>query len=148
MASVTRTRRILATAPAVWMVLADFASISDWADFVDHSSALRGGPLDTGSTRRIQTGRTVVLERVTEVDPPRCLAYEIEGLPERISSVQNRWSLDPAGPDATDVSVTTTVAVGPRPPQRLIERVLGRMLAGRSEAMLAGLAAHLEARRV
>jgi hypothetical protein len=148
MASVTRSRRIPATAQAVWDVLADFATISSWADFVDHSSMLRGGPLDIGSTRRIQAGRLVILERVTEVDPPHGLAYEIEGLPERISSVQNRWSLDPARADATDISVTTTVAVGSRPPQRLVERVVGRMLAGRSEAMLAGLAAHLETNRV
>lgn len=147
MTSESRSRRIPAPAEAVWVVLADFASISAWADFVDHSSMLNRGPLDIGSTRRVQAGRTVVLERVTEVDPPHAFTYEIEGLPERVSPVQNRWSLGPAGADATDVSITTTVSVGPRPPQRLVERVVARMLARRSDAMLAGLAAHLEADR-
>ncbi|MDH5278776.1 MAG: SRPBCC family protein [Actinomycetota bacterium] len=147
MTSEIRSRRIAAASQAVWDVLADFAGISSWADFVDHASMLHGRPLDIGSTRRIQAGSTVVLERVTEVDPPHAFTYEIEGLPKRISSVQNCWSLGAAGADATDVSITTTVSVGPRPPQRLVERVVARMLARRSDAMLAGLAAHLEAHR-
>lgn len=143
MATVTRARSIPTKAQAVWDVLADFSAISQWAGFVDHSSMLHGGPLEVGSTRRIQAGRLVVLERLIELDPPTSLEYEIEGLPERISSVRNRWQLTSAG-DTTTASITTTVTIGPRPPQQLAERVVGRVLASRSDAMLAGLATHLE----
>ncbi len=143
MATVTRTRSIPTNAQAVWDVLADFSTISQWAGFVDHSSMLQGGPLEVGSTRRIQAGRLVVLERLIEFDPPTSLEYEIEGLPERISSVRNRWHLRSTG-DTTTASITTTVTIGPRPPQQLAERVVGRVLASRSDAMLAGLAPHLE----
>lgn len=143
MASVTRTRTIGTKRQAVWDALADFGALSRWADFVDHSSMLRGGPLAVGSTRRVQAGRLVLLERVLVVEAPAVLEYAIEGLPQRIAEVRNRWDLDDAG-DATDVSITTTITIGPRPPHQAAERVVGRVLARRSDAMLAGLAAHLE----
>lgn len=139
-----RSRILPAEQDAVWDVLADFGRIARWAGFVEHSSRLRSGPLEVGTTRRIQMGSTVVLERIVDLDPPAGLEYEIEGLPKIVSSVRNRWSLAPAAGGSTEASITTTVEVGPRPPQRLAERVLGRVLASRSDAMLAGLGEHLE----
>lgn len=148
MATVVKTKSIPIKAQAIWDVLAEFDGIAEWADFVEHSTLLCAGPLEVGLTRRIQMGATVVLERIVDVEAPTALAYEIEGLPERISSVRNRWTLSPTGVDSTNVSISTTVAIGPRPPQQLAERVLGWVLARRSVDMLDGLAAHLEDHRV
>jgi carbon monoxide dehydrogenase subunit G len=143
---IARARRIAATQQSVWDVLADFAAISAWADNVDHSCMLRsaadGGAV--GASRRIQTGRITLVERIVEHDAPRALVYEIEGLPARLRTVRNRWSLIPDGGSATIVSLTTTVDIGPRPPQKLAERVVARVLAKQSDAMLADIAAYLE----
>lgn len=146
MIEIARARRIAAAQRCVWEVLADFGAISAWADNVDHSCMLRsaadGGAV--GASRRIQTGRITLVERILEHDAPRALAYDIEGLPPRLRTVRNRWSLTPDGSAATIVSLTTTVDIGPRPPQKLAERVVARVLAKQSDVMLAGIAAHLE----
>ncbi len=144
---VARASGMSACREAVWDVLADFGGIVRWAGVVDHSSLLRGGPLEPGLTRRVQLGRTVVLERLLDVDAPRTLEYAIEGLPERISSVRNRWTVASDGAGGSQVAVVTTVTVGTRPPQQLAERALARLLARRSDQMLAGLAHHLESHR-
>lgn len=144
MATADRSATIRVDQGAVWGMLSDFGAIARWTSFVEHSSLVRSGPMEPGLTRRIQMGRMVVLERLVDVDVPHALEYEIEGLPERISSVRNRWVIEDEGPDSSTVSVTTTVTIGPRPPQRLAELVLARILARRSGAMLAGLTNHLE----
>lgn len=150
MTEVTRVRRVAAAQHAVWDVLADFGAISAWAGNVDHSCMLRRGADGTavGAARRVQTGRITVVERIAEHDAPRVLAYDIEGLPARLRTVRNRWSLAPDGDGATVVSLTSTVDIGPRLPQRLAERVVSRVMAKQSDAMLAGIAAHLEATHV
>lgn len=146
MTEIVRARRIAAPQQSVWDVLADFAAISAWAGNVDHSCMLRsaadGGAV--GASRRIQTGRLTLVERIVEHDAPRALAYDIEGLPPRLRTVRNRWALVPDGGSATVVSLTTTVGIGPRPPQRLAERVVARVLAKQSDVMLADIAAYLE----
>lgn len=147
MAVVARSRTIPAEPKEVWDVLADFGAIAAWADFVEHSSMLRAGPVEVGATRRIQVGSLVVLERIVDLDPPNALEYELEGLPRIVSSARNRWTLAPAAGNGTDATITTEVTVGPRPPQRAAERVLARVLASRSDAMLDGLAGHLEGNR-
>lgn len=143
MATAERTAIIPAGQGVVWGVLSDFGAIARWASFVEHSSLVRSGPVKSGLTRRVQMGRMVVLERLVDVEAPHSLEYDIEGLPERISSVRNRWTIEDEGPDSSSVSVTTAVTIGPRPPQRLAERVLARVLARRSDAMLAGLTNYL-----
>ena len=145
---ITRSSSLRFEPAEVWDVLADFGAIATWAGFVEHSSLLWTGPIEVGTTRRIQMGSMVVLERIVDLDAPTTLAYEIEGLPKLVSSVRNRWTVAPSSDGGTDVSIATTVTVGSRPPQRLAERVLGRVLASRSDAMLKGLAAHLERRHV
>ena len=54
-----------------------------------------------GMTRRIQSGRTTLVERVVTWDPAGTLAYEIEGLPKVIRPVRNEWHLDPDGTSTT-----------------------------------------------
>ena len=149
MTDITRTRTIATKAQVIWDVLADFGAISGWADNVDHSCILEHGA-EAGSggavgvTRRIQAGRNTVVERIVEHDAPTTLAYDIEGLPSRLRTVRNRWTLAPHDDGATVVSLTTTIEIGPRPPQRLAERIVCRFFARQSDTMLAGLAAQLD----
>lgn len=143
-AALDRTRTIAATPAQIWDVLADLGALSGWAPSVDHSCILLGEPPAVGTTRRVQVGRNVLVERITEFDPQFALGYDIEGLPKLLGKVGNRWSLAPTSGGHTLVTVTSTVNVGPRLDQRLAERVGCRVLARRSDEMLAGLAGRLE----
>lgn len=146
MAHIHRSRTVAAPAYEIWDVLADFGSISSWAPNADHSCILFSGPDCgvVGTARRIQVKRDTLVERIIEFTPPRVLAYDIEGLPKRLRRVTNRWTLTPAGPDATVVILTSTVEIGPRPTEKLVERVLCRVVARQSDSMLAGLAKRME----
>lgn len=140
MANVDRSRTVAAVPQDVWEVLADFGSISSWADGVDHSCLLNQSSRPVGTARRIQAARNVFVERITKFDAPHALGYHIEGLPEYFGKVANRWTLRPCGDNTTMVTLTSTVEIGPWPWQQLAERVLCRLLARSSGAMLAGLA--------
>ena len=74
----------------------------------------------------------------------RALAYDIEGLPPRLRRVANRWSLRPAGPASTEVTLTSTVAIANNPVARIAEQAAVQLLATQSDTMLAGLAARVE----
>ncbi len=153
MTDVLRTLRIEATAEEVWATLADFGSIARWADAVDHSCLLTDQAAGVGAARRIQVGRTVLVERVVDWVEPSTLAYAIEGLPPVVRSVVNRWTIEPDGAaaDATTpavvVSLSSTIDTGPRPPQRLAARAIGRRLGSTNDDLLAGLAAAVTERR-
>jgi hypothetical protein len=142
MTTVTRTALIDADLGDVWALLADFESISSWADFVDHSSLLTEQTEGVGMTRRIQMGRTTVVETVTVWEPGVTFSYEISGLPPVIKSITNTWRLGASG-DATMVWIVTDVDTGPRPPQMAIAKGVARRLAKSSVEMLEGLNAHL-----
>jgi hypothetical protein len=146
-ADVARTRTIAAAPNEIWDVLADFGAISSWADNIDHSCILVRAGEPVGTTRRIQVGRDVLVERIVEFDPPHALAYDIQGLPKRVRAVTNRWTLRPAG-DPTVVTLTSMVEIGSRSSQHLVERALCRVLARQSDVMLAGLAQRMESTRV
>ncbi|MGK2880861.1 MAG: SRPBCC family protein [Mycobacterium sp.] len=130
---------------SVWQVLADFGALSAWADRAEHSSMLSHGPDGgpVGDTRRVQMGRTTLVERITEFAPTTVLAYDVEGLPKRLGKLANRWTLRTVG-TGTDVTITSTVHIGSGPLSAVAERVLCRVMAKRSESMLAGLARRLE----
>lgn len=149
MIDVIRARTAAADLTRVWDTLADFGAISAWAPNVDHSCLLadvadEGHDLN-GITRRIQTGRTVLLERIVDWSPPAQLAYSIEGLPPVLRSIVNVWHLEPDTAQRTNVTLTSHVDAGPRPPQQAIARLVGRRLAAASDEMLDGLVAHLAA---
>ena len=72
-------------------------------------------------------------------EPASSFSYTITGLPPVIRSVVNRWTLESDGDD-TLATLTTDIDAGPRPPQQLMARIVGRRFAAASEAMLAGLA--------
>jgi uncharacterized protein YndB with AHSA1/START domain len=153
MTKIQRARFITAPVGDIWNVLADFGSISAWAANVDHSCVLHAGRngQPVGTARRVQVKRDTLVERITEFEPPRALAYDIDGLPIRLRRVCNRWTLAPVGGAPalqTRVALTSTVEIGPRPTHKLAERVLCRFLARQSDSMLAGLANRLENGRV
>lgn len=142
----SRSRTIAAEPQAVWGVLADFGAIGAWVGDVDHSCLLRhrddGGLV--GVVRRIQMGRNTLVEEIVEADPPNGLAYDIRGLPPLLGRLRNRWQLRAVAPASTEVVLTSTVDIGTGPLHRLAERVVGSVMAKKSEAMLAGLAKRLE----
>jgi hypothetical protein len=146
-ADIARSRTIAAALDDIWAVLADFGAISAWADKVDHSCILHHGAEAIGTTRRVQIGRDVLVERIVEFDPPRALAYQIEGLPKRLRAVTNRWTLRPHG-GSTVVTLTSIVEIGSRAGQQLAERAVCRVLARQSDSMLAGLAKRMESLHV
>ena len=93
--------------------------------------------------RRVQIDRNALLERVTEWAPGREIRYSIEGLPSVVRSASNAWKL--VRTDAgTTVTITSRIDTGPRPPQQVMARVIGRVLAKAARDMLEGLKAHLE----
>lgn len=146
MTTVERSTRIAAPIEAVWAVLADFDSISAWAGFVDHACLTSDRSDGVGMARRIQTGRTTVIETVTAWEPPHELSYAISGLPPVIKSVTNTWSLaDAAG--STTARLVSEIDAGHRPPQRLVAKAVGRKLGQSSDEMLAGLKACVETSR-
>jgi carbon monoxide dehydrogenase subunit G len=150
MSQIRRSRSIAARPQQIWDVLADFGSISSWAGNVDHSCILFSGPDGgpVGTARRVQVKRDALVERITEFDPPRALAYDIEGIPSRVRRLTNRWTLARSGAGSAAVTLTTTIELGPRAAEKLTERVLCRFVARQSDAMLAGLADRLENARV
>lgn len=142
-AAIDRSRTIAADPQAVWDVLADFGSISAWADNIDHSCILNHRDEPLGATRRVQIGRNALVETITEFDAVRALAYDVDGLPKRVRRFTNRWSLRPSG-TGTVVTLTSTVEIGSGPLQKLAERAVCRVQTRQSDIMLAGLARRLE----
>ena len=143
-ADIDRSRRISADPQSVWDVLADFGSISSWADNIDHSCILNQGSEPIGSTRRVQIGRNALVETITEFDTTRALGYDVEGLPKRVRRFNNRWSLRPVADGGTVVTLTSTVEIGSGPIRKLAERAVCRVQVRQSDIMLAGLANRLE----
>ncbi len=147
MATVDRTATIAAAPEQIWEVLADFGAIGSWVDKIEHSCILVQGDQPVGTSRRVQFGRDTLVETIVEFDPPRALAYDIEGLPKVMGRVGNRWTLQPANA-STVVTVTSTAEIGSGAIQQLAERAACRVLARESGPMLAGLADRLEKSRV
>jgi len=145
-ASATRSTTVNAPVEAVWATLAAFDRLSTWSPEVDHSTYLTEQREGVGSARRVQVGRTVLVERITEWDPPRALAYALEGLPPVAGGATNRWTLRAEG-DRTFVTLTSTVDPGAQPVGRLAAPLVARRLAKASDGMLAGLDAHLTGAR-
>jgi carbon monoxide dehydrogenase subunit G len=146
-ADIDRSRRISADPQSVWDVLADFGSISSWANNIDHSCILNQSGEPIGTTRRVQIGRNALVETITEFDTTRALAYDVDGLPKQVRRFNNRWSLRPVANGGTVVTVTTTVEIGSGPMHQLAERAACRVQVRQSDIMLAGLANRLEKAR-
>jgi hypothetical protein len=146
MASVARSRVVLASPSDVWSVLSAFGEISRWAPNVDHSCMMSDVASGVGAVRRIQAGSTVVLETVLTWEPDVGLSYRLDGLPPVLRSVVNSWSLTPNGAGSTLVVLTSTIDAGSKPPQRAIAAAVGQKLASASDDMLDGIMADLRSR--
>ena len=148
MIAVERTTTISAFAETIWATLVDFAAISAWASNVDHSCLMSERTEGVGMVRRIQTDGSTIIETVERWEPAVALGYRISGLPPVIKSLTNTWNLVESGSTAapiTRVVLTTEIDAGPRPPQRLIAKAVGKRLGSASEQMLNGLTARVEA---
>ena len=138
---VDHRRVVPRTGRETWSLLADFGGLARWAPGIDHSCLTTVRQEGVGTVRRVQVGATVLLEEVTRWEPGRALAYAITGLPPLVGAVTTEWQLQPTGPAETEVEVTTTVAGGRRPPQRLAAKLVAVRLGRAAHAMLGGLAA-------
>jgi Polyketide cyclase / dehydrase and lipid transport len=143
-AAIDRSWTVAADPQSVWDVLADFGSISAWADNIDHSCILNQGDEPLGTTRRVQIGRNALVETITEFDPTWTLAYDVDGLPKRVRRFTNRWSLRRVANGGTAVTLTSTVEIGSGAMHKLAERAVCRIQTRQSDIMLAGLAHRLE----
>lgn len=139
----TISRRIDVATGVVWDVLADFGALADWAPRIDHVSMTTQSTGGVGATRRVQSGRVVLLERVVEWIPGECLAYDIEGLPRIVGHARNRWQLEPSAA-GTLVSLTSSVDAGSRPPGPLVARLAVKGMGRVGRGLVGGFARHLE----
>jgi len=130
--------KVEASPERVWALLSDFAAISRWAANVDHSSLMTEQAEGVGAVRRIQTDGATVLETIESWEPGVELSYRITGLPPVIKNLTNTWQLATAS-DGTRVTLTTHIDAGPRPPQQLVAKAVGRKLGEASDQMLADL---------
>lgn len=146
MAQKVRTRRIDAKPDEIWALLADFGSLADWVPSVSHTTLTTGGDVGVGTTRRVQAGRIVLLEQIVDFEPGETLAYRIDGLPRVVRHAENRWRLTEVD-GGTEVSITSTVDTGSRPPRRAIAGLVVAVQAKVSDRLLAGLDAHLRGQR-
>ena len=135
--NVVRETNIAQPVDRVWSVLADFGKISRWADNVDHSSLATEQEDGIGAVRRVQVGRTALLETIVEWEPGSGLAYSIDGLPI-VREVVNAWKLEDVG-GTTRVSLASRIDSNP-----LVGWIISRVLARESRNLLAGLTAYVE----
>jgi carbon monoxide dehydrogenase subunit G len=143
MAEAVETVAIAGPSEQVWAMLADFGEISRWAPNVDHSCLTTEQAEGVGCVRRVQIGRSALLEQVVQWEAGERLAYAIQGLPPVVRSAVNTWTVE-ADEGSTTVTLTTQVDAGPRPPQQAVARVIGKAMAKASRQMLDGLKAHIE----
>ena len=143
MAEIVETTSIEGSPDQVWAVLGDFGGIGRWAPNVDHSCLATEQSSGVDCVRRVQVGRNALLERVVDWQERDRISYAIEGLPPVVRSTINTWALEAHG-DSTTVTLTTQIDTGPRPPQQIIGRALGKVMAKASREMLAGLKTHVE----
>jgi carbon monoxide dehydrogenase subunit G len=134
-----RSATVAATPAAVWAVLANFGAISGWVPMIQHSCLLSDRNEGVGAVRRVQIARQTLVERVTTWDPPRILAYTIEGLPPIVGTATNTWTVK-ASDEGSRVTLTTEIETGRNPVRALVARKVLERMAAASELMLAGLA--------
>lgn len=134
-----RNEITVAASPAVvWALLAAFDRLASWAQEIDHSCQLTERREGVGTERRVQVKSNVLLERVTVWQPEETLAYEIVGLPNVVSRVVNEWTLRADG-DHTQLALTAQIEPGPKPPMKLVARLLARQMGSVNQRLLRDL---------
>lgn len=103
------TRVVDAPLDAVWRVLGDFGTEHRWTKTL--LSCERDTPDVRVGTSRICTlpkplmGRSKVRETLTEYEPGRALAYDLEGAAGPFARAASRWSVDALRDGRTEVRV-------------------------------------------
>ena len=142
MNTVERTHSIPAAPDVVWRVLADYGILARWAPNVDHSCLLTEQHEGVGTVRRVQVGRTTLVETVVAWTPSELLSYEIAGLPPMLERVTNTWTLTPEN-SGTKITLTTDIESGAGPLKNVAAKVAGRKFGSASDEMLHGLTEHI-----
>ena len=129
---------VAASPAAVWALLAAFDRLAGWTQEIDHSCQLTERREGVGTERRVQVKSNVLLERVTVWQPEETLAYEVVGLPNVVSRVVNEWTLRADG-DHTQLALTAQIEPGPKPPMKLVARLLARQMGSVNQRLLRDL---------
>jgi hypothetical protein len=138
-AQVERRRTIRADLSVVWSLLADVAALAGWAPDVQHSCLLVApSQMGPGAARRVQVGRSALVETIDRWEEPHRLGYRIDGLPPLVGVVRNDWELI-AVPEGTAVALTSCVDSGAGPGRGIVARLVARRMGRASESMLDGL---------
>ena len=140
MVAVSNELSVAASPAEVWALLAAFDRLAEWAEEIDHSCQLTERGEGVGTERRVQVRTNVVLERVIVWQPTEALAYEIVGLPNMFSRVVNEWTLTADG-DHTHLTLTAQVEPGPKPPMKIVARLLARQMGSVNQRLLRDLEA-------
>ncbi len=96
--------RSAASPDAVWALLADATTWSDWGDWSSAELVREGTPPPGGvhAVKRLKRFPTVTVEEVTIFEPPRRLCYELRsGLPLR--GYRGEVTLTPADGSGTEI---------------------------------------------
>ncbi len=138
MIAVSNEITVAASPAAVWALLAAFDRLAGWAQEIDHSCRLTERREGVGTERRVQVKSNVLLERVTVWQPEETLAYEVVGLPNVVGRVVNEWTLRADG-DHTQLALTAQIKPGPKPPMKLVARLLARQMGSVNQRLLRDL---------
>lgn len=130
------TRRIAASADAIWAVIADHERWGEWFTPIDEVTP--GDPsTGVGGTRTVRVGPIEVEEEFLAWEPGRRFAFTVtHSTRPGIRSMNEDIRLVPDGPDAT--TVTYTMALDPLG-GRFVRPVLAPLLRRNLKAALAGL---------
>lgn len=103
------SREVQATRDAVWAVIGDFGNEHRWTKTL--SSCSRDTPtVRVGTVRHCLLpeplmGRKEVFETLIELHPGKSLGYTLDGTAGPFAQSAGRWTVAPAGPDRTIVTV-------------------------------------------
>ncbi len=145
MITIVRTRRIAASPAAIWEVLADFGSLSDWASIASESHLVGDQTEGVGMVRKAKGRGITLVETITEWEPGTAMTYTVEGLPF-VRGAQQRWTFSPAtdGDGGTEVTLTNQLDPGDRVIRKfLTHAVLKRVSKGVAKKLLSSLDDHL-----
>lgn len=97
----------------VWSVLSAFGDVADWATPLKASRIVEGEEGTPGAIRRCDLARpfmgtTHLHERLLVHEPPRRLAYEVQGGMGPFRAIRNEWTLTPNLDGTTRVSIHLT----------------------------------------
>ncbi len=95
---------------AVWRLLADITTWSDWGEW-DVARLKSGGSVDgegVGTVRELHVGRNRSVEKLIVFEPPRRLAYALVGGNLPVRNYRGEVTLEPTADGGTTIRWTST----------------------------------------